>query len=97
MEHGSLPDDKVIEDVEDAQLDDGSDDSFYANAPQDLTLQDCLVERFKGKTIGEQRTFFERKMKEMARAGNDEADGWVVSLDCCGTEDEGELLQGIFK
>ena len=51
---------------------------FVRNIPQDLTLEDCLLEDFKDKTMEEQRNFFEKKMKEMAREGHKE-DGWAVS------------------
>ena len=53
---------------------------FVNNIPKNLTIQDCLVEDFKGKSIEEQRSFFEEKMKEMARSDHDQEDGWVVSV-----------------
>ena len=44
-----------------------ADDSFYANFPQDLTLEDCIVDKAKHKTIEEQRSAFQTKMREAAR------------------------------
>ena len=45
--------------------------------PEDLTIQDCIIDRAKHKTIEEQRVFFQKKMMGMAREGFDEEDGWA--------------------
>ena len=50
---------------------------FLSEMPQDLTLQDLVVEDFKGKTLELQRLFFQEKMAEMARAHHDKEDGWT--------------------
>ena len=62
---------------EEAQLH-ASTDPFVANIPQDLGLDDCLIEDFRGKTIAEQRRYFEAEMRMMAREGHDNEDGWML-------------------
>ena len=69
------------------------DDHFIANIPKDLTERDCLVAKFKGKTLDEQRAFFVVKMGVMARQGRDEEDGWKYKgkTNALGVEVEDQL------
>ncbi len=52
------------------------EDPFFANMPKDLSLSDCIVDKSKFKSIEDQRAHFQVRMREMARAGRDEEDGW---------------------
>ena len=49
---------------------------FIANIPKELSLADCITDKSEFKTIVEQRAHFQEKMREMARTGHDEEDGW---------------------
>ena len=62
----------------DISMNDVKEDPFLVGAPRKLTLDDCLVDRIKHKTIEEQRAFFSKKMREMARQGFDDEDGWKL-------------------
>merc|ERR1711965_255348 len=53
-------------------------DPFVAAMPKDLTLEDCIIDKAKHKTIEEQRSYYSKKMREMARSDRDEEDGWEV-------------------
>ncbi len=53
-------------------------DPFVAAMPKDLTLEDCIIDKTKHKTIEEQRLFYAEKMREMARSDRDEEDGWTL-------------------
>ena len=69
------------------------DDGFFAEIPKDLTVRDCLVAKFKGKTLDEQRSFFVEKLTEMAREGRGEEDGWRYKgkTNAVGVEAEDQL------
>ena len=43
-----------------------SEDPYIAGIPQDLTIQDCLVDPAKHATLEEQRTFYSAEMHKMA-------------------------------
>ena len=51
-------------------------DSFIEGMPADLTIEDCVIDKVKHKTIEEQRRHYEQHMLEMAREGRDREDGW---------------------
>ena len=51
---------------------------FLANMPTDLTLDDCIIDKIKHKTIEDQRAYFSEKMRRMARRGFDDDDGWKL-------------------
>ena len=51
-------------------------DAVNLIAPQNLTIEDCLIDSFRGKSIHQQRAFFQMKMTEMAKEGCDEELGW---------------------
>ena len=51
-------------------------ESMTMKMPRNLTIKHCLIKRFKGKTIEEQREFFHERMAEMAVWGKDEKMGW---------------------
>ena len=46
-------------------------------ARKELAREDCLIAEFKGRTLEEQRSFFEKEMKAMAREDDDEKHGWT--------------------
>ena len=52
------------------------EDSFSAGMPKDLTLDDCIIDKGKHQTLGEQRDHFVKVMREMAREDRDEENGW---------------------
>ena len=58
------------------EQDENDQDPFIANMPKDLSLSDCIVDKSKFKTIEDQRAHFQERMREMARTGHDEEDGW---------------------
>ena len=51
-------------------------DPFFAGMPTDLTLDDCIINKSRDKTIEGQRVYFSEKMRRMARHGFDDEDGW---------------------
>ena len=55
------------------------EDPFIANIPkeEEWSLSDCIVDRSKFKTIEDQRAYFQKRMRKMARAGRDKEDGWA--------------------
>ena len=54
-----------------------NDDSFLNNIPEDLKIEDCIVDKTEHATFEEQRKHFRLRMREMAREGHDEEDGWT--------------------
>ena len=44
----------------------------------DLTLRDCIIDKKAHKTMQEQRKYFAKTMRKMARSGHDGVDGWKL-------------------
>ncbi len=79
---GLLQKDRDQDQLQDAKMNqhfDATKDSFVANMPKDLTIQDCLIDKEKFPTIDAQRTYFRERMLAMARHGHDEEDGWTFA------------------
>ena len=52
----------------------GDLDPFIAALPKDLCLEDCIIDKKAHKTVDEQRAFYGKKMRELAR----EKKGWEL-------------------
>ena len=70
----------VVHDVEATRLKETTgnpEEAFKKNVPEELTLEDCIVDKKAHQTLAEQRDHFCERMRDMATAGEEEEGEWT--------------------